>query len=173
MSECRGSEIDLYALAEKTVRALVARGETLSSAESCTGGLIAKAITDIPGSSAVFMGACVTYTNEVKMRMLGVDSDIIAVHTEVSFACAEAMATGARERLGSTYALSTTGYAGPDGGTERDPVGTVYLALATPNGTMSERFSAPEGSMRSEVRIAAAARALEMLCEYVNGLTKS
>lgn len=145
------------------VRRLASRGETLSTAESCTGGLIAKAITDIAGSSAVFSGACVTYTNEVKMALLGVDPAIIERDTEVSFACAEAMARGARERLGTTYALSTTGYAGPTGGTVADPVGTVYIALATPTGVKSERFSAPIGATRTQVRAAAAMRALEML----------
>lgn len=161
------SEARLYALSEKLVKCLRVCGETLASAESCTGGLIAKAITDVPGSSAVFCGACVTYTNEVKMRMLGVDPEIIARESEVSFACAEAMATGVRERLGSTYALSTTGYAGPGGGSEKDPVGTVYLALATETGVVSERFSAPPDSSRKDVRNAAALRALEMLWEQL------
>ena len=159
---------DLAHLAEKTVDALVARKETMSSAESCTGGLITKVITDIPGSSAVLTGGCVSYTNEIKIKLLGVDPAIIARVSEVSQECAEAMARGVRERFGSTYALSTTGYAGPTGGTENDPVGTVYIALATPEGVIGERFCAPEGSMRSEVRCAAAARALEMLLEYLN-----
>jgi len=150
------------------VHALLARGETLSSAESCTGGLIAKVITDIPGSSAALMGACVTYTNEVKINLLGVDPEIIVRVSEVSFECAEAMATGAKARMQSTYAVSTTGYAGPGGGTEKDPVGTVYIGLATPRGVRSERFSAPVGSTRSEVRAAAACRALEMLLAEMN-----
>lgn len=154
---------DLALLANATVRALIARGETLSSAESCTGGLIAKAITDIPGSSAAFAGACVTYTNEVKIKLLGVDPSIIERESEVSFACAEAMAKGARERLGTTYALSTTGYAGPEGGTEKDPVGTLYLALATGEGVRSERICAPVGATRSEVGTLAAMHALKML----------
>ena len=158
---------DFDSLAKAAVCALIARGETLSSAESCTGGLIAKVITDIPGSSAAFAGACVTYTNEVKVALLGVDPALIDVHTEVSEECAAAMAKGARERLGTTYALATTGYAGPGGGTEKDPVGTVYLALSTPEGVRSERFSAPAGATRDEVRCAAAARALEMLLKRI------
>ena len=158
---------ELARLAESAVHILIARGETLSSAESCTGGLITKVITDIPGSSAALTGGCVSYTNEVKMNVLGVDPDIIARVSEVSAECAAAMARGAKEKFGSTYALATTGYAGPGGGTERDPVGTVYLALATPDGVLGERFSAPEGATRSEVRIAATARALEMLLECI------
>jgi PncC family amidohydrolase len=158
---------DLARLANATVRALVARGETVSSAESCTGGLITKVITDIPGSSAVLTGGCVSYTNEVKMNVLGVDPDIIARVSEVSAECAAAMARGAGEKFGSTYALSTTGYAGPTGGTEKDPVGTVYLALVTPDGVIGERFCAPAGSTREEVREMATARALEMLLECI------
>ena len=157
----------LRATSKKLVERLCARGETLSSAESCTGGLIAKSVTDIPGSSAVFGGACVTYTNEIKTALLGVDPQIFERDTEVSFACAEAMAKGARERLGTTYALATTGYAGPGGGTDADPVGTVYLALATPGGVKSERFSAPAGANRTTVRKAATLRAFEMLEEIL------
>ena len=151
--------------AKQTIRTLKEKGRTLSTAESCTGGLIAKALTDIAGSSSAFAGACVTYTNEIKIALLGVDPVVIEQHTEVSFPCAEAMALGARERMKTTYALSTTGYAGPDGGTDADPVGTVYIALATPEGVKSERFTAPAGATRAEVRTAAAIRALEMLLE--------
>lgn len=157
------TEATLRVCARKVVRALIARGEMLSSAESCTGGLIAKAITDIPGSSAVFCGACVAYVNEVKMDLLGVDPTLIEHYSEVSIPCAEAMANGVRTRWCSTYAVSTTGYAGPTGGTEQDPVGTVYIALSTPHRCISERFSAPIGASRTEVRRAAACRALEML----------
>ncbi|MBQ9773046.1 MAG: CinA family protein [Clostridia bacterium] len=159
----RNPSAALRACAKNAVRQLAARGETLSTAESCTGGLIAKSVTDIAGSSAVFLGGCVTYTNEIKTALLGVDPALIARVSEVSFDCAKAMASGARARLGTTYALSTTGYAGPGGGTERDPVGTVYLALATPDGVLCERFSAPAGASRTQVRTAAAMRALEML----------
>ena len=157
----------LHVLAKRAVKRLASHGCTVSTAESCTGGLIAKAITDVPGSSAVLCGGFVTYTNEIKIGVLGVDPDVIARHTEVSFACAEAMAKGARERLGTTYALATTGYAGPGGGTDADPVGTVYLALATPGGVKSERFSAPAGANRTTVRKAATLRAFEMLEEIL------
>ena len=153
----------LRAASKKVVEALLKRGETLSTAESCTGGLIAKSITDIPGSSAMFFGACVTYTNEIKAKLLGVDPEIFERESEVSVACAEAMALGARERLGTTYALSTTGYAGPGGGTDENPVGTVYIALATPFGVTCKRFSAPLDANRTAVRKLATLCALEML----------
>ena len=136
---------------------------TVSTAESCTGGLIAKLITDVSGSSAVLSGGCVSYTNEVKISVLGVDPAIIERHTEVSHACAAAMAEGARRLFGTELAVSTTGFAGPTGGTDTDPVGTVYLAVATPHGTHTERFSAPADASRSGVRNAAACRALELL----------
>ncbi len=150
-------------MAAEVVKRLTSEGKTLSSAESCTGGLIAKCITDIPGSSAVFFGACVTYTNEVKMALLGVEPAIIAEHTEVSRECAAAMAQGVRQRLGTDIGVATTGYAGPGGGTAADPVGTVYLAVSTRQGCYTERFSAPAGADRITVREAAACRILELL----------
>ena len=157
----------LRAASKRVVEELLKRGETLSTAESCTGGLIAKSVTDIPGASAAFLGACVTYTNEIKTALLGVDPEIFERDSEVSTACAEEMAIGARERLGTTYALSATGYAGPGGGTEQDPVGTVYIALATPFGVTCKRFSAPSGANRTAVRKLATLCALEMLEELL------
>lgn len=149
----------------RLVRELTAKGATVATAESCTGGGIAKAITDISGSSAVLLGGFVTYTNEVKMALLGVDPALIARESEVSHACAKAMAQGARARLGATIAVSATGYAGPTGGTEKDPVGTVYLGLATETACISERFCAPVGASRTEVREAAIRRVGEMILE--------
>jgi len=140
---------------------LLQRGETLATAESCTGGLIAKLITDIPGSSAAFPGGCVTYTNEIKEKLLGVRAETIEKYTEVSLPCAEEMAEGARRALGAHWGVSTTGYAGPAGGTEADPVGTVYIAVAGETGVFSFRFSAPLGATRAQVRAAAAKAALE------------
>ena len=141
---------------------------TAATAESCTGGLIAKLITDVPGSSAAFVGGVVSYTNEVKMTLLDVDPAIIEEHTEVSLACAKAMAEGARLRLGSDLAVSTTGYAGPGGGTEADPVGTVCIGVSTTKRTVAERFAAAANATRSEVREAAASRALELLLQALN-----
>lgn len=157
------TEKELFAVSGRVIQYLREQGETVSTAESCTGGMLAKSLTDIPGSSAVFPGGFVTYTNEVKTELLGVSPEIFEKETEVSHACAKAMAEGAAARLRTTYALSSTGYAGPGGGTARDPVGTVYLGLRTPEGTESLRFSAPSGSDREGVRNAAALAALEWL----------
>jgi len=152
-------------LARKLVGVFSKHGFTLATAESCTGGLIAKLVTDISGSSRVLCGGCVTYTNEAKMNVLHIPSAIIESDTEVSHACAKAMAENTRKIFASTFGISTTGFAGPTGGTEQDPVGTVYIGLSTPKGAFSERFSAPAGSTRAQVRNAAAKRALELLLE--------
>jgi len=149
--------------ATRLVRALAQRGITVGTAESCTGGLVAKLITDVAGSSSVLLGGFVTYTNEIKTCLLGVDPLIFERDTEVSHACAKAMAEGARKRLGTTLAVSLTGFAGPTGGTDKDPVGTVYIGVSSPRGTISERFTAPDPTAREAVRCAAAARALELL----------
>ena len=152
------------AKAKQVVCQGISKGVTVAGAESCTGGLVAKLLTDIPGSSAVFCGACVTYTNEVKEAVLGVAPEIILRHTEISYACAEAMAEGARRTFGSDLAYSTTGYAGPGGGTESDPVGTVYVGISTTEGVSSYRITVPNAT-RTQVRNQAAAFVLEKLLE--------
>lgn len=164
MTEAKNA-VQLRKKAKQLLLLLKERGERFCTAESCTGGLIAKAITDLPGSSAVFTGGFVTYTNGIKIDVLGVPKEIIERETEVSLSCAEAMAKAARERMQCEYALSTTGVAGPTGGDERNPVGTVYIAVATPTGIYSERFCAPTGATRAGVRACAAYRAMELLCE--------
>ena len=138
------------------------KGETLSTAESCTGGLLAKLVTDIPGSSAAFEGSVVAYQNKVKTALLGVPNEIIAEKTEVSAECAISMADGAAERFSTDYALSTTGYAGPGGGTEEHPVGTVFIGFHTPKTTTAVCIACPNAS-REEVRVKATATALSML----------
>ena len=152
-----------FQTAKQLIRLFCEKGLTVCTAESCTGGLIAKLLTDVAGSSAVFRGGFVTYTNEIKQAMLGVSDELLSLHSEVSSACAMAMAKGARERMEATLAVSTTGFAGPGGGNERDPVGTVYIGVCTPYKTFYERFSAPVGATRSQIRNAAALRALELL----------
>ncbi|HNU07193.1 MAG TPA: competence/damage-inducible protein A [Pyrinomonadaceae bacterium] len=112
-------------------RILVDRGETVSVAESCTGGIVAQRLTDIPGSSAYFVGGVAAYANEMKTGMLGVPADLIERFGAVSREVAEAMAQGMRERADTTYAVSITGIAGPAGGTEDKPVGTVYVGFAS------------------------------------------
>ena len=119
---------------QAVVAALTARGQTLATAESCTGGGLANRVTDISGSSAVFMAGFVTYANEAKTRDLGVPAELIAEHGAVSAPVAAAMAEGALRRAGTDWALSTTGVAGPTGGTPAKPVGTVFMALARRGG---------------------------------------
>lgn len=119
-------------LAEHLVQRLTERGETLATAESCTGGLLAGAITDVPGSSAVFHEGVVAYANETKVARLGVDEVLLARHGAVSEQVARAMAEGLRERSGATWAVSVTGVAGPGGGTPDKPVGLVWFAVSGP-----------------------------------------
>lgn len=125
------------------VRALSERRETLALAESCTGGLIAHSITNVPGASAVLLAGIVCYSNESKIRLLGVDPDIIAQHGAVSEACCRQMAEGALKVSGATFALAVTGIAGPSGGTPQKPVGTVFIGLAGPFHTVVERRHNP------------------------------
>ncbi|MEM8737383.1 MAG: competence/damage-inducible protein A [Planctomycetota bacterium] len=124
--------------------------QTLATAESCTGGLIGAMLTDIPGSSAAYLGGWVTYTNALKTQQLGVSAAAIDAHGAVSEPVARAMAQGARERSGADLALAVTGIAGPDGGTPEKPVGTVWLALASSTQTLARcaRFTGDRASIR-------------------------
>ena len=122
---------DQSSLEKVIVDRLSARGETLATAESCTGGLLAHRVTNVPGASAVFLEGFVTYANEAKTRALGVDAALLRAHGAVSREVAAAMAEGARTAAGVDHALATTGIAGPGGGSDAKPVGTVFIALAT------------------------------------------
>jgi len=133
-----GQEVDR--LEQIVGEMLVARSETISTAESCTGGYIAHLITSIAGSSRYFMGSVVAYDNTVKMNQLGVNEIALANNGAVSEAVVTQMAEGAQKRLGTTWALATSGIAGPDGGTPEKPVGTVWIALAGPSGTSAKKF---------------------------------
>ena len=152
--------VDVGSAERALVDTLAARGLTLATAESCTGGLIAKRITDVPGASRVFVGGGVTYTNEMKMKLLGVEKELIDTYTEVSREAVEAMAEGARRAFGADVAIATTGYAGPGGGTEKDPVGTVYIGVATEKGASSLRLSLSSMRSRDFIRTASASRAM-------------
>jgi nicotinamide-nucleotide amidase len=127
-------------LEQVLVRLLASRKETLALAESCTGGLLANRITNVPGASEVLIAGYVTYANETKIDMLNVAAELLQKHGAVSEEVARAMAEGARNRARSTYALATTGIAGPSGGSPGKPVGTVYIALATPNETVAKKY---------------------------------
>lgn len=137
------------------------RLETLSVAESCTGGMLAERITSIPGSSDYFLGGFLVYTDRMKRELLGVPEEILREHTAVSAPAAEAMAQGARERTGSTWALSLTGIAGPSGGTEATPLGTVFTGVAGPEGCRVHR--ARYFGDRPRVRLLATQTALDLL----------
>jgi nicotinamide-nucleotide amidase len=121
------------------VRELTRRGQTLAVAESCTGGHLANRLTNIPGASAVLLGGFVTYANAVKTQVLGIPAESIEQHGAVSEPVARAMAEGARRVSGADYAVSTTGIAGPSGGTDEKPVGTVFIGVSGPEGTQVYR----------------------------------
>ncbi|HXX42143.1 MAG TPA: competence/damage-inducible protein A [Chthoniobacterales bacterium] len=125
------------------VKLLAEQKATVAVAESCTGGLLAHRLTNVPGASNVFLAGYVTYSNDAKIDILDVDRRLLEKHGAVSEQVAAAMAQGARLRAKSTYALSTTGIAGPDGGSDEKPVGTVYLALATPNEMVTRKLFFP------------------------------
>jgi nicotinamide-nucleotide amidase len=133
----------------------------VATAESCTGGLVAARLTERPGSSDFFIAGFVTYTEAQKRDILGIKQELLAKHTPVSEPVAAAMAEAAIARTGATYALSTTGYAGPDGGTPHDPVGTVYLGISGPSGTRVIRIR--HGGDRSRIRTLATQSALDLL----------
>ena len=151
--------------AELVVDLLRERGLTLATAESCTGGLVATRITDVPGSSDVFVGSIVAYANEVKRDRLGVPEDVLATHGAVSPETATAMAVGAREALGADVAVSVTGVAGPGGGTDEKPVGLVYLHAVGPAGELSRRLDFPGD--RETIRLRAAVAALHLVRRLV------
>ncbi|WP_045119522.1 competence/damage-inducible protein A [Haliangium ochraceum] len=148
-------------------RALRERGLTLATAESCTGGMIGSLLTEVPGSSAYFYGGAVTYTNEEKTRQLGVSPEIFVEHGAVSEACVRAMAQGARERFATDYAVAVSGVAGPGGGTEEKPVGTVWLAVAGPAGCTARRMFWPRS--RGMIRRLSAYWAMAMVLRALGG----
>ena len=160
-----GHDVDnhIAALARALVERYAAAGWTLATVESCTGGLVAGAITDVAGSSAVLDRGFVTYSNQAKIDLVGVDPAALATHGAVSETIARQMAEGGRARAGVTVAVSVTGIAGPGGGSAAKPVGLVHFACASPSGTVhrEERFGGLLG--RSGVRKASVVVALELL----------
>ena len=160
--------VDVSGLDRLVMDLLLERGLTLSAAESCTGGLLAKRMTDFPGSSAVFAGGVVSDTNEMKIKVLGVKPETIEKYTVYSEEVAKEMAEGVRALTGSDLAVSLTGLAGPDGDGVHD-VGTVCIGLATAKETMTAELHIP-GKNRENVRMTATQWALDMIRRYLCGL---
>ena len=133
-------DASLDALVRRLQAACLAGGATVALAESCTGGLVAAALTAVPGSSGYFVGGVVSYSNEAKCDLLGLDPAILDAHGAVSAQVARAMALGARERFAAGVAASVTGIAGPNGGTAAKPVGLTYVAVADSDGVDVRRF---------------------------------
>ncbi len=154
---------------EKIVgKLLIEKNQTLAVAESCTGGYISHLITSVPGSSTYYIGSTISYANEVKTRFLGVSQEVIADKGAVSEEVAKAMAEGVRSTLGSTWAISTTGIAGPGGGTPEKPVGTVWIGLAGPNVLIAKKFQFGNDRLRN-IQITAIS-AFSMLRKEILGL---
>ena len=168
MGYCHGvTPGELRTLAARAGTLLAERGWSLAMAESCTGGLIAHLITEIPGSSSYLIGGIIAYANRIKRDVLGVPEKELVAHGAVSHEVALAMAQGVRHTLGTDVGLSTTGVAGPSGGTAAKPVGTVYVAISSPLGDGVEHHLWPtdrQGNKRLSARAA-----LELLCRHVHG----
>lgn len=178
----RQSDVGKYIYAESdnpddaknaTVLAMIgelrSRGMTLATAESCTAGMIASRVGDIPGASDVFLGGIVSYSNGVKKKSLGVPENVLDEHGAVSVECAAAMAEGARREIGSDIAVSVTGIAGPGGGTEKNPVGTVCFGVADKNGTYTMVKYFRGKNDRSGIRRRAAAHAMMLVTKRLRG----
>lgn len=163
--------VDVESLEELVVQKLADQGKKLATAESCTGGLLAKRITDVSGSSAVFDMGCVTYANEAKEALLSVDHGTLEQYGAVSEETAREMAEGIVRRSGSDIGVGITGIAGPDGGTPEKPVGLIYIALSDGEHTWVTKRS-PIGRTKSRAwhRHCAASQALDMVRRYLDGL---
>ncbi len=162
--------IDVASPEEALVKALLERGLTVAGAESCTGGLIAARLIGVAGCSAAVAGGAVTYQKREKEQILGVPHTLLATHTAVSREVALEMAKAARLRFGTDLAVATTGYAGPGGGTERDPVGTVYIAVASERGAVCRRLSLSPLRDRAYIRTVAATNAILDVLQVLRGL---
>jgi nicotinamide-nucleotide amidase len=155
-------------LEEAVGRLLAVQRKTLATAESCTGGLIGHRLTQIAGSSAYFFGGVIAYSNESKIRDLGVSSALIEKHGAVSEEVARAMAEGVRARFGADFGLAVTGIAGPEGGSAAKPVGTVWFALADASGTLAKHRCFP--TIRENVKLWSSQQALDLLRRRLQGV---
>ena len=152
-------------LESKIGQRLISKGMTLATAESCSGGLISHKLTNVPGASGYFCGGVVTYSNEVKEKILGVDENSINDYGAVSEEVARQMADGVRRKFGSDIGVSVTGIAGPSGGTDEKPVGLVYIALSSEHHMIVTRENF--AGTREEIKLKTAEKALSMLWEYL------
>ena len=160
--------MNLASAATRLQELALERGISVGTAESCTGGLIGHTLTTIAGSSAYYLGGIVSYSDDIKTRLLGVSPESIERHGAVSAQVAVAMAEGARERLGCDYAMAATGVAGPGGGTQAKPVGLTYVAAAGPHGHEVQRHLWDGDRAANKERSAAAA--LELLLALLAGV---
>lgn len=158
---CYGQDSD--SLASVVGQQLAMRGETLSVAESCTGGGLGRLITSVSGSSSYFWGGVISYDNRVKQGVLGVDADVLARYGAVSDEVACGMAKGVRDRLNTDWGISITGIAGPDGGSEQKPVGLVYIGISSAKGTRSQKHLFGQQLTRDQIRDRSAQSALNLL----------
>ena len=158
---------DIFAEAKSIIALATEKGLSIGTAESCTGSLIGGAITAISGSSAIFKGGIIAYDNAIKTKLLGVSPSVLGKYGAVSEKTAQRMAAGARERLSVDIALSVTGIAGPGGGTEDKPVGTVWMGIATKDGVSATRFEFGDIG-RNKVRDQACMDALKALSTLCN-----
>lgn len=160
-------DAQLMELYSKTIKELIESKVTVSTAESCTGGLLGKLITDIPGSSSIYYGGIISYTNEVKINVLGVSPIAIEEYTEVSDVVAGQMAERIKHITNSDVGISTTGFAGPGGGTDKNPLGTVYVGIANSKETVVYRLSFPSDSSRKQIRNGVAMYIVKKLSIYI------
>lgn len=164
----------VIALEDKPLEAILGellklKNATIATAESCTGGRLAAALNALPGSSAYYLGSVVAYANEVKQQVLGVEQDTLIQHGVVSEQTVREMAEGVRRLMRTDYAIATSGIAGPDGGTKEKPVGTVWIAWATPEGTVAERYQFGVARLREQITQRAVTTALVRQIQLLNG----
>ena len=162
----------IIALDDKPLEAILGellkqKNATIATAESCTGGRLAAALNALPGSSSYYLGSVVAYANDVKQQVLGVEQDTLAQYGAVSEQTVREMAEGVRRLMHTDYAIATSGIAGPDGGTEDKPVGTVWIAWATPEGTVAERFQFGVARLREQITQRAVTTALVRMIQVV------
>ena len=150
---------------KKIIQAATKKGITITTAESCTGGMVAAALTSVAGASSVVEYGFVTYANSAKTKLLGVPAELIKKHGAVSKQVAKVMAEGARRKANATIAISITGIAGPSGGSAKKPVGTVFIGLATPQKKIVKKYHFC--GTRAQIRKQATEKALQLLAEKI------